>query len=241
ASIPARPRQRDLVGLTLHGVRHTPESLTGQFGNRMGPSSQAKAGAGANRPRRALRALTARVPQKPSIEAAATPSHGAAKRVAAPAATPTPHATIRRPRNRRSSRQPERAADFPAAALSARSAPAPLQAGAATLSPDLTAPQARRNRPFGRSGGSVGTSAVLPGASRVRAAASRSAFVRASAMTAWRVSLTAWLTAWRTADSTAHATAPLSASAKPSKIESRRSNWLANVRRTWLFVVVVVM
>src|SRR5262249_47484516 len=79
-------------------------------GRRGGASSQANAAAGANRPRRALRALTARGPQKPTTEAAATPSHGAAKRVAAPAATPTPHAISRRPRNRRSSRQPERGA-----------------------------------------------------------------------------------------------------------------------------------
>src|SRR5262249_56447987 len=94
---------------------------------------------------RALRALTARVPQKPTTEAAATPSHGAAKRVAAPAATPTPHAISRRPRNRLSSRQPERAADFTAAARCATYAPPPLQALAATPSPALTAPHARRN------------------------------------------------------------------------------------------------
>src|SRR5262245_13987587 len=195
--------------------------------------------------RRALRALTARVPQKPTTEAAATPSHGAAKRVAAPAARPTPHAISRRPRNRLSSSQPERAADFTAAALFATYAPAPVQAMAATPSPDLTAPQARRNRPLGGSGGSAGTPAGAPGASRVRAAATRSGLLTTSAITAWRVSRTAsptaCFTARSTAPSTAVATAPLSASPRPSKIESRRSSWLASVLRTWPFVVVVVM
>src|SRR5262249_14226424 len=217
-------------------------------GRRGGAFSQANAGAGANRPRRALRAFTARGPQKPTTEAAATPSHRAAKGVAAPAATPTPHAISSGPRNRRSSRQPERAADFTAAARFATDAPAPWQAAAATASPALTPSQARRNRLRGGSrgsGGSGGTSAGLPGASSVRAAAGRAGLVRASAITAWRVSWTAWPTAWRTArstaPSTADATAPLSASLRPSKIESRRSSWLASVRRTWPFVVVVVM
>src|SRR5262245_17571946 len=175
-------------------------------GRQGGAFSQANAGAGANRSRKAVRAFTARVPQKPTTEAAATPSHGAAKRVAAPAATPTPHAISRRPRNRRSSRQPERARDFTAAARLATDAPAPWQAAAATPSPDLMPSQARRNRPLGGSrgsGGLAGTSAGLPGASSVRAAASRSGLLTTSARTAWRVSLTAWLTAWRTADSTA--------------------------------------
>src|SRR5262249_62382987 len=111
---------------------------------------------------RALRALTARVPQKPTTEAAATPSHGAAKRVAAPAARPTPHAISRRPRNRLSSSQPERAADFTAAALFATYAPAPLQAAAATPSPDLMASPARRHRLLGGVGGSGGASAAPP-------------------------------------------------------------------------------
>src|SRR5262249_57298910 len=117
-------------------------------------------------------------------EAAATPSHGAARSVAAPAATPTPHATSRRPRNRLSSRQPERAAAFTAAALFATYAPAPLQAAAATPSPALTPSQVRRNRLLGHSGGSDGTSAAVPGARRVRAAASRSGLLTTSAMTA---------------------------------------------------------
>src|SRR5262249_8830535 len=172
-------------------------------------------------------------------------SPGPAGEVGAPAATPTPHAIIGRPGNRRSGRPPERAADFTAAACLATDAPAPWQAAAATASPALTPLQARPNRLLGGSGGSVGTSAGLPGASSVRAAATRSGLLTTSVRTAWRVSRTAAPTAWRTARSTAPstavATAPWSASAKPSKMESRRSNWLASVRRTWPFVVVVVM
>src|SRR5262249_13953133 len=106
----------------------------------------------------------------------------------------------------------------------------------------------RRSRPLGGSrgsGGSAGTSAGLPGASRVRAAASKSAFVRASAITAWRVSLTAsptaCFTARSTAPSTADATAPFRASLTPSRRLAKRSNWEARVLRTEPFVVVVIM
>src|SRR5262245_49114989 len=83
---------RELHGLTPCGALHTPEGLTGQFGGGAGPSFQAKAAAGDSRRRRPLRACTARVPKKPATDAAAIPSHGAARYATAPAAAPTPQA-----------------------------------------------------------------------------------------------------------------------------------------------------
>src|SRR5262245_11446577 len=60
----------NLHGLMSHGAQRAAYDLTGQSGGEVGPGFQVKAGAGANRPRRALRAFTARVAQKPTTEAA---------------------------------------------------------------------------------------------------------------------------------------------------------------------------
>src|SRR5262245_9739487 len=100
--------QRAPHGLTRHGAQRTPWGLTGQSSGERGPEGQAKAVTGANRRRRALRAETARVVQKPATEAPTTPSHGAANSVRAPAATPTALAASKRPLNFFASCQPVR-------------------------------------------------------------------------------------------------------------------------------------
>src|SRR5262245_65198244 len=107
-SLVAPPLHGAPHGLTSHQARRAGGGLTGQSSGERGPEGQAKAGTGANRRRRALRAETARVVKKPATEAPTTPSHGAAHRVNAPAATPTAHAASTRPLKRFASCQPAR-------------------------------------------------------------------------------------------------------------------------------------
>src|SRR5262249_10843439 len=110
----------ELHGLNLHEVQHTPGNLTGQLGDRMGPESYVKAGAGQHRLRRALRACTASVVKKPVTDAAATPSQGAAQRGPAPGARPTPPAASPRPLNFLANCQAGRAMPFTPAAFPTR-------------------------------------------------------------------------------------------------------------------------
>src|SRR5262245_30566996 len=120
----------------------------------MGPEYHVKAGGGTgtNTRRRAFRACTARLTTNPLSQPAATPSHGPAKYVTTPAATPMPHAASSRPLNRFASCQPERAAV-------AMPPSGPMQAVPAATSPTLTFSHVRRHRLFRGSGGLGGLSA----------------------------------------------------------------------------------
>src|SRR5262245_5464328 len=155
----------------------------------MGPASQVKAGGGTgtNRRRRAFRACTARLTTNPLNQPAATPSHGPAKYVTTPAATPMPHAASSRPLNRFASCQPERAAV-------ATPPSGPRQALPTATSPTLTPSHARRHRLFRGSGGVAVLSAGVVGGI-VRRAPSRSALLSTSARRDCIVSFTAWPTA----------------------------------------------